>query len=130
MAITKEEEDELKVLFSFPLVFNKKAGLIGIRNKAIYFLVFVDKASNNHKFQEISFEVISDKKINVRLKNIKFSFKDNNYLSMNGENIFSIHTVSTIESSFNFDFIKAQRINRIYREYLIDRMTKAFNKNS
>lgn len=130
MALTKEEEDELKVLFSFPLVFNKKARSIGIRNKAIYFLVFVGKASNNDKFQEIVFDIMSDKKVDINLKNINFGFRNNNHFTINNDVVFAIQTVSSIENTFNFDFIKAKRINRIYREYLIDRMTKAFNKNS
>jgi hypothetical protein len=129
MALTKEEEDELKVLFSFPLIMNKSSRWIGVRNKNYAFLAFVGKASNNDKFQEIVFEIISDKKIKTNLKNINFGFKDNNYFTMNGEAVFAIQTVSNIENFFKFDFIKAQRINRIYREYILDRMTKAFNKN-
>jgi hypothetical protein len=75
---------------------------------------------------------MNGEKINLKTKNIKFDFNGNNFFTMNNKIIFAILTVANFESAYNFgfDFIKAQRINRIYREYIIDKMNEAFNSNS
>jgi len=129
MALTKEEEDEIKILFGFPLILSPDKRKIVTRNRNNTFFIFDGAATRNDQFKEAMLIAMNHNNMNLGFKNITFECKNVNYFYMNGKTVGYVLTIANFETLFGFDFIKAQRINRIYREYILEKMTKTFNKS-
>jgi hypothetical protein len=137
MALTNEEREEIKVLLKFPLAFvdEERSRIKSRGSYSITCFYFSQEAikKTNHNFREVVLRAINGNNViddQFKLKNVKVKITDTNVIYINKFQFGSLSNVRSFERVLGNDFIKAGRLNRIYTEYILERMKYLFNDKS
>lgn len=129
MALTQGEQDEIKVLFRFPLELGSNGSGFNTRSGSAFMTFSKElRRTLNHQDKAKICEAVNGKDVKFRTKNIVFKLAENDSSILMNEIVFS-HLIEKriFDSKFRFDLMKSQRMYRLYTEYVIEKLNKAFN---
>jgi len=133
MTLEKQEEHELKKKLNFPLIsdeyfceINSASGV----TRQLPVVVFSKEMSSEQYFElrkKIHSKLNNEKEKSLNLKNVKITIDEKNKIYINKFFIGIMMNVRTFESHFGMDFIEANRLNRICKEYFVNSLKELFN---